>query len=209
MKSINWPALVKHQPELKYIPELLRVQARGIDKGDNATLFMAGEKPTWMFYVLSGEVRLFRTARTGEQIVLQRTRQGFVAEASLQSQRYHCDSASAEASSLLIFPISGFRYALKEELEFQSFWIDRLTLELRKMRAQCERLSLNSARDRIIHSIESEGVGGKLKLTQTRKAWASELGLTHETLYRTLKQLGAEGNLVIQMEASVTTLTLV
>ena len=41
-------------------------------------LFTSGEKPTHMFFVVSGEV------------VLERTRRGFMSEASLKSPRYHC-----------------------------------------------------------------------------------------------------------------------
>jgi hypothetical protein len=51
-------------------------------------------------------------------------------------------------------------------------------------RSQCERLALNSAADRIEHYIESEGRDGRLELKRTRKAWAAELGLTHEALKR-------------------------
>ncbi|WP_230646797.1 cyclic nucleotide-binding domain-containing protein [Bradyrhizobium sp. Leaf401] len=36
-----------------------------------------------MFFVLSGEVRLVRRSRSGGEVVLQRTRHGFLAEASL------------------------------------------------------------------------------------------------------------------------------
>ena len=43
-----------------------------------------------MFYVLKGEVALERTGLQGEPVVLQRTRHGFVREASLHSSRYHC-----------------------------------------------------------------------------------------------------------------------
>lgn len=195
-------------PELRFVPEQLRVPARHLDKSEHTNLFMTGDRPGGMFYVLTGEVRLFRTAKTGEQIILQRALHGFVAEASLQSSRYHCDGGAAVASTLLKFPITDFRQALKDDPTFQSFWIDRLTRELRKVRAQCERLSLNSAQDRILHFVESEGSGGVLKLHQTRKAWASELGLTHETLYRTLRQLVARRTLTIQTEGGVTTISI-
>ncbi|MDP1634511.1 MAG: helix-turn-helix domain-containing protein, partial [Gallionellaceae bacterium] len=68
---------------------------------------------------------------------------------------------------------------------------------VRKLRAQCERLSLNGAADRIIHYIESEGINDAVTLKQPRKAWASELGLSHESLYRTLKRLSDQGTLSI------------
>jgi hypothetical protein len=63
------------------------------------------------------------------------------------------------------------------------------------LRSQCERLSLNSAAERIEHYIESEGKDGRLVLKRTRKAWAAELGLTHEALYRALAALQRSGRL--------------
>ncbi len=52
------------------------------------------------------------------------------------------------------------------------------------------------AAQRIVHYIETEGRGGVLVLEQSRKAWAAELGLSHEALYRTLRRLQADGTLV-------------
>lgn len=208
LKASEWSALVKQHPELRCIPEPLHATTRVIDASEGVGLFRTGDKPAWMFYVLSGEARLCRTARSGEQIVLQRTGHGFLAEASLQSPRYHCDGLAAQASRLLRFPIADFRETLKSDHGFQSFWIERLTLELRKVRAHCERLSLHSAQDRVIHCIESEGVDGVLKLNQTKKAWASELGLTHEALYRALKRLRAQGILDVKSIGNVTTLAI-
>jgi CRP/FNR family transcriptional regulator, dissimilatory nitrate respiration regulator len=69
--------------------------------------------------------------------------------------------------------------------------------EVRRLRAQCERLSLHGAADRIIHYIEAEGSNGIVILNQTRKAWAAELGLTHEALYRALRRLQTDGTLDI------------
>ena len=52
-------------------------------------------------------------------------------------------------------------------------------------------------KDRIIHDIESEGDAGAVVLTQSRKDWAAELGLTHEALYRSLKQMSDSGVLIL------------
>ena len=132
-----------------------------------------------------------------DRIILQRSRGGFFAEASLGTGEYHCDAVAAEPSTVLHFPAKAFRTALDKDRMFRDAWGTHLARELRKSRAQCERLSLKSAAQRIIHYIESEGTGGKVVLTESRKAWAAELGLTHEALYRTLQRLQAEGTLHI------------
>jgi CRP-like cAMP-binding protein len=64
--------------------------------------------------------------------------------------------------------------------------------------AQSERLSLHAARDRIIRHIEAEGDKGCVVLSQSKKDWAAELGLTHEALYRALSSMVRSGELRVE-----------
>lgn len=194
---MDWQALIESQPALASIPPALRVvtEHRKIKAGE--ILFRVGDRVQDMFCVISGEVRLIRHDPHGTQIVLQRSRGGFIAEASMGSKAYHCDAVAAEAGAALRFPARKFRASLDENALFRDAWITHLASEVRKLRAQCERLSLNSAAERIIHYIESEGVGDAISLNQSRKTWAVELGLTHESLYRTLRRLQDDGTLEI------------
>jgi CRP-like cAMP-binding protein len=148
-----------------------------------------------MLWVIRGDVRLVRRARNGAELVLQRAPSGFVAEASLDSSEYHCDAVAGAESALLSFPMEPFRAALREDDAFRGFWMRRLAKEVRTLRMQCERLALRSAAERIEHYIECEGNNGRLELRPTRKAWASELGLSHEALYRALGELQRSGRL--------------
>lgn len=131
---------------------------------------------------------------------MQRSRSGFFAEASLSNKGYHCDAVASKAGTLLHFPVNAFRSALDEDADFRCAWMAHLAREVRKLRAQCERLSLHRAADRILHYIESEGADGIIILNQSRKAWASDLGLSHEALYRALSRLQANG--VLQIDGS-------
>jgi CRP/FNR family transcriptional regulator, dissimilatory nitrate respiration regulator len=158
--------------------------------------------------VLEGEVRLVRHSRSGADIVLQRAYGGFVAEASLESPRYHCDAFAALDSRLLGFPIAAFRQALRHDADLRTFWMGRLAREVRLLRSQCERLALRSAAERIEHYIEAEGDNGRLELARSRKAWAAELGLTHEALYRALAGLRRSRRLSNARSAAGLVLTL-
>lgn len=161
-------------------------------------MFHAGQRPRWIFYVMAGELRLVRHSSTGNEIILQRQRAGFLAEASLWSGRYHCDGIAVETGDAMAFPIKPFQQALQQDAHFQESWMRYLATAVRRTRAQAERLSLHSAADRITHYIESEGENGSVNLTHTRKAWAAELGLSHEALYRTLARLQDIGFLVVE-----------
>ena len=197
---IDWPALAAEHPELAHIPPALREAARLTECLAGATLFRQGGRPKAMYFVLDGEVRLLRRTRGGAEVVLQRSRGGFFAEASLDSKAYHCDAVAAAACRLLAFPMDAYREALDRDAAFRNAWMALLAREVRRLRARCERLSLHGAADRIRHAIESEGTSGTLILVQSRKAWAAELGLSHEALYRALARLQAEGGLVVEGE---------
>jgi CRP-like cAMP-binding protein len=191
--TCDWPALAAVHPDLAHIPSALREAARLKEYAVGEAAFRQGERPKAMLYVLDGEVRLLRRSRGGAEVVLQRSRGGFFAEASLEAKAYHCDAVAAAASRLLVFPIRAFREALDHDAAFRNAWMALLAREVRKLRARCERLSLHSAAERILHAIESEGTAGTLTLMQSRKAWAADLGLTHEALYRSLARLQEEG----------------
>lgn len=145
-----------------------------------------------MHFVVSGELHLVRPSLTGSQVVLQRATGGFLAEASLDQASYHCDAVACVPSEVLVFPRKTFVEALSDE-RFRMRWLSHLAGELRRVRAQAERLSLKTAQDRIIHYIETEGEDGVLVLSRSKKDWADELGLTHEALYRALARMTRSG----------------
>lgn len=188
-----WSAAEKANPSLALIPPQLRARAEPWALEAGRVLFRVGDTVHAVFAVLHGEIRLVRRDRNGSEVVLQRSRGGFFAEASLWSKAYHCDAVAAAGSSLLRFPAQAFRDALNDDAAFRDAWMAHLGREVRKLRTQCERLSLHSATDRILHYLEAEGVEGSVELIQTRKAWAAELGLTHEALYRALRRLRDTG----------------
>ena len=185
------------QPSSGLIPKALRKVATQVTTDSRETLFRIGDPVRHVYLVIDGEARLIRVERHGGEVILQRSRGGFIAEASLDSNAYHCDALTAEPSTLLVFPVVEFRTALEDDPAFRKAWQSHLAKEVRKLRAQCERLSLHTAADRIIHYIESEGNEGVVTLKQSRKSWAAELGLTHEARYRALRRMQDDGTLSI------------
>ena len=208
MTDGEWADLIKAHPELGALPAELRRSADCIAATAGQTIFRLGARPSRILWVVEGEVRLLRRSRNGAEIVLQRAFSGFLAEASIESPRYHCDAVAALDSRLLGFPVVPFRQALRRDEAFRNFWMTRLAREVRLLRSQCERLALRGATDRIEHYIESEGSNGRLELSRTRKAWAAELGLTHEALYRALANLRRSGRISAVERAGSLVLTL-
>lgn len=195
--GLDWKSLALEFPLLAALPDSVRRFTRLREVPRHTEVFARGDRPRDIFFVLSGEVRLVRRSRSGGEIVLQRTRRGFLAEASLDQPAYHCDAVAAEPSRLLAIRQKAFVNALAAA-EFRDAWMGHLARELRKARAHAERLSLKTARERIVHFIETEGQSGAITLTRSRKDWAAELGLTHEALYRTLAQMETRGELAVE-----------
>ena len=183
-----------------YIPELLKellpkgvlgqCHAHHYEKGDY--LFHQGEKPEYMFFIVSGEAVLTRTSSQGEPTTLQRCKGGFLSEASLLTDAYHCDAIVTNSGQAITLPIKSLRDALTDS-KFSMKWVQLLSKEIMRLRTQSERLGLKDIRSKLIHLIETEGKQGVLTLQSDFKSMASEIGVTHEALYRTIASLEKEG----------------
>lgn len=192
---------------LKVLPDALNAQCKTIYLNAHESLFLAGETPQWLFYVQQGNIGLTRCTEQGQECVLQQISQGFLAEASLFNPHYHCDAYAKTDCQLLAFPIETFRQQLEQE-GFYETWILLLSKEIKRLRSQVNCLSLHTASERIICALQAEGQQGKLCLTQSKKDWAKTLGLTHESLYRSLKKLREDGIITLSTEASMTCIAL-
>lgn len=159
-------------------------------------LFATGCKPVSMFFVNTGEVVLERVGAHGGAAVVQRTRHGFVGEASLQSACYHCDGKVIATSEITQISIALIRSALLTDPDFAGRWIAMLNREVKRLRLQCERMALVKVQDRLIHLLETQGVDGQYPLGSGLKSVASELGVTHEALYRCVASLEKNARLV-------------
>lgn len=160
------------------------------------TLFRAGAPPRYIHFIEEGAVRLVRHGRQGEEVVLHDARPGeFLAEASLDSARYHCDSLATQPSVILRATKGDFQRLLVDNTDFARIWMALLAAQLRTARARIERLSLRSAEERIRHLLLSEGRGPRceLEIAGSLKELARRLGLTHESLYRTLARMQKDG----------------
>ena len=184
MKSVFLP------PSLKtLLPPPIHELCTGAFYKRNERLFLTGDIPEWMFYVIAGEVTLERTGLQGDPVVLQRTRLGFVSEASLKVAKYHCDALAITDSNIIKVPAKELAAALDRDPEFASRWISMLNTEVKRLRLHCERLNMKSLKNRVLHLINTEGKNGEYQVSTGLKSLASELGVTHEALYRTLAAL--------------------
>ena len=182
-----------------YIPESLKTllpedllgkcRTRPFTKGDY--LFHQHAIPEFMFFIVSGEAVLCRASTYGGQTVLQRCQNGFLSEASLLTDVYHCDAIATQNGTSIAIPVNEFKAAL-EDPSFSLKWIRLLSREIMRLRTHSERLGLKDIKSKLIHLIETEGKQGVLTLRSDFKSLAAEIGSTHEALYRAIAHLETE-----------------
>ena len=162
---------------------------------DGDAVFQLGQRADAIFRVISGEVHLYRHGRDGKRVLLYRAYDGdYFAEASLNAAQYHCTAICASPTKLHVFNAKEMRNLLRKDAEFAAAWISRLSSELRRQRASVERLNLKSAVDRVSHYLMTEcEPWGELQLRGTLSEMAEMLGLSRESLYRTLSKMQSQG----------------
>lgn len=100
----------------KVLRELLSLElwptCEEFDAAKGYQLFAVGQKPRHMLFVATGEVVLERSGLQGAAVIWQRTRHGFISEASLHSSRYHCDRRVVAHSRMVRLPVLELRQAL-------------------------------------------------------------------------------------------------
>jgi CRP-like cAMP-binding protein len=180
---------------LALLPGGVRELARVAVMRRNELLFRRGDPARAVFCVLTGEVRLARCSASGVETVVHRARPGeFFGEASLAGGGYHCDAVCSVAGRVASLPVEELRACMLGDASVATAWIQLLSRHLRAARTNLERLRLKGARQRILHYLAVEPGGrGAVKPSPSLRAWASELGLAEETLYRALADLEREG----------------
>lgn len=181
----------------KLLTPTLTTASSRLELRKGQSLFLQRQRPRYMHFVVGGEIILERIGEGGDPVVLQRVRQGFVAEASLQSGSYHCDAMVTSPGWAIVVPIEPLKAELATDSAFAIRWIGMLNAEVRRLRAQCERMSLKGVGERLLHMVETEGADGSLRIGSGLKSLATELAVSHEALYRAVSAL-EKGGLIIR-----------
>ena len=150
-----------------------------------ALLFRRGDEVSVIHLVVAGEAQLVRHRADGGTLVLQRALPDMVlAEASVFSERYHCDCEAVVPTRTLAVARSAVRMLFTVDPGFAEAWALQLAHELQATRLRAEILSLRTVAERLEAWIAWNGDG-----VPPRGTWrtvASEMGTSPEALYREL-----------------------
>lgn len=171
-----------------------RSTVREFEPGES--LFQQGDKTFAIFQVEEGRVRLIRHAVDNHPVVLHTAKTGdLFAEAALFSGTYQCDAVAAVASRVRVYPKRQMLVALRSDPALGERFMAVLAHQIHTLRARLEERNIRSARERLLHHLAlAAGPDDRtITLDGTLMDLASEIGLTHEVLYRTLADLEKDG----------------
>lgn len=156
------------------------------------TLFRQGEPVEGMFFLLSGQLKIFKLAPDGKEHILHiiRPGQGF-AEAALFMNGYPAWCDALQKSEVVCLPKSRFLELLTAEPDLSLGIIASMSQYLRRFADQIEDLSLKDVSARLARWLlaTSEENGRDFwDLAITKGQLASQLGTVSETLSRTLRK---------------------
>jgi CRP-like cAMP-binding protein len=156
----------------------------------SARRFGAGEflfhqdDPVQVLYIIErGDVHLVRHQVGGSPLILQRAGPGsLLAEASLFSDRYHCDAVAVRPARTLSLARSGIRDALARDQGLAEAWSAYLAREVQATRLRAEILAMRTVAERLDAWIASNDARSPMR--GEWKTIAAEIGVSPEALYR-------------------------
>jgi CRP/FNR family transcriptional regulator, dissimilatory nitrate respiration regulator len=167
----------------EFIDSLRPIPHRTLNVSNETVLFHRDAPVRNLYVVETGMVELVRHAENGTALVLQRASdQSVLAEASIYSQRYHCDAVVKEDARLLKFSKRKLLEVMTTDPKFMHLWGSYLSSAVQNARHRAEILSRRSIADRLdgwlaMHDEQMPAKG-------QWKSIATEIGVTPEALYR-------------------------
>lgn len=118
------------------------------------------------------------------------------AEASLFSERYHCDALAEVASEVWCYPKEALAAKLRSEPEALWAFARELARHDQTVRLRYEIKHVRSATERVLQFLRlSCSEKGVFHVPGVLKDVAAEVGLTHEAFYRALAALEKQGRI--------------
>ncbi|MER9586176.1 Crp/Fnr family transcriptional regulator [Mesorhizobium sp. M0276] len=161
-------------------------------------LFRQEDAASAIFEVEHGRLRLIRHTIDSHTITLHTARAGeLLAEAALFADAYHCDAVAAVPSRVRVYPKRQLLTAFRSDPVLAEQFMAVLAHQIHALRSRLEERNIRSARERILHhlALAAGGDSRSVQVDGTLMDLATQIGLSHEVLYRTLAALERDGSI--------------
>ncbi len=160
-------------------------------------LFAPGDPSRGFYVVQEGAVRVYGMSSQGKEITQEIAGRGSAfALASPFSGTYHCFAEALTDCRLYLIKREEFLDLVTADIKFAAEWMRLLSQMVIQLRRRLVDLTLRTPKARIASYLLllSEMQNSRsLTLSVPRKELATFLGMTHETFYRTAKEMENEG----------------
>ncbi|MEW5815465.1 MAG: Crp/Fnr family transcriptional regulator [Spirochaetota bacterium] len=168
------------------------------------TLFIEGQEGNFMFFLVRGNIQVFKTSPEGREIVIKVIKPGEIfAEVILFEEKHYPASAVALKESHVLLISKRQMSCLLVNESFRNEFICILMKKQRYLADRIYYLTVHDVEDRFFHFLEEQyGIKNEYKMTLSKKDIAAAIGTTPESLSRLLlrlkneKKLSWEGKLV-------------
>ncbi len=166
-------------------------------------LFSAGDETRGFFYILSGEVRVFKMDEKAREVELVRLGAGdFFGEAAVfASAKFPAFAEVIRDAEVLYFEKENFIKQVEKSPDLALFFIRLLAQKCLVLNARLEALSLQTVRQRLAQYLLSRcsgEMGCLIELKVKKAELARLLGTVSETLSRSLRELQDEGMIEVR-----------
>ncbi len=188
-------------PFVKLLSSIAKPEVRFLKKEE--LLFLQGDIANHIYAVKEGCIKLVRYTIEGYSVTIHTAYAGeSFAEAALFSETYHCNADTVLPSTILCYSKIQILEMLQTHTDKYKNFIALLTSQIHALRTRLELRSIRSAHQRIFQSLllQADPKTLEIKIKGSYKDMAHELGLTHESLYRSLAKL--EKETIIQRKGS-------
>ncbi len=160
-------------------------------------LFAPGDASRGFYVVREGAVRVYGMSPQGKEITQEIADQGSAfALASPFAGAYHCFAEALSDCRLYLIKRQEFLDLVTGDIRFATEWIRLLSQMVIHLRRRLVDLTLKSPKVRIasyLLLLADMQNSPAITLPVPRKELAAFLGMTHETFYRTAKELATDG----------------
>ena len=169
----------------------------------NELLFSAQQKADGLYYVQSGEIRVFKMDEQGREVEVVRLEPGdFLGEAILfVSSVFPFFAQAVKDSQVLFFDKNRIFKKIYEEPSIAKFFLNLLARKCIILNRRIETLGLQTVRQRLIQYLLLNCSGEQqcmVELKTKKVELAKIMGTISETLSRNLKQIQDEGLIEVE-----------
>lgn len=170
-------------------------------------IFKEGDNPRWLYFVESGQVKVYKTSDDGRELIVKVAQQGdFLGFLALFKEDSYPESAAAlEDCSIKLVPKQDFAALVFGNRDVNARFIKMLANHIAEREQQLIELAYNSVRKRVATALTQLADQSGPVIHLLREDLASLAGTAKETLIRTLTDFKNEK--MIEVKDGVVTVT--